>query len=368
MTIEGPMKMDYIINDYVFLENICNLNCHYCHIKKSPYERLNSELVIDGRRTNINDILIHTDNILRRFTTIINSPILKISGGEITIIPEIIDIIKKYSNIYEVIQILTNNYLVTPDFYDAINSLNNVHIQVSLDGHLFKMNRYRFLNEIQFNRSFQNLERLIKDYDIPLEINCVITDANCKYIKDYIEWLCKFNRIDLKLNLFPVNNYQKLLPSKEYISVLEDVILNYDNYSSILLPYIYMKELLNFMRRGKRQSNCLVPYAVIGTYDSGKLDICACSPDSPSIGNILNPYFEMSMVTSNYNSLYEDFKTSVPCYYSCINCYTHYEILSLFFKNLVSSDEMKSIPLYRGKRTLDQLDLIKSNIFFKHTS
>lgn len=363
MIFENFVKMNFLINDYVFLENICNLNCYYCHIKKISYQILNNKLVTDGKITDIEDILINTDNILKQQIEMIDSPILKISGGEISIIPEIISVIKKYDTQYDVIQVLTNNYFPAPNFYDTISLLKNIHIQVSLDGHLFEMNQYRFLNKIQFDNALKNLEILIQNYEFPLEINCVLTNINYKDIIGYIEWLSKFNRKDLKLNIFPVSHCKILFPPNECIPIFEEIISNYENYSSILPPRIYMKELLNFIMYGKRVSNCLVPYAVIGTYDTGKIDLCACSPELPSIGDISKSDFDKSKIISSCKALYNNILRPSPYHNSCIDCYTPYEILSLYFKGLISYNEIKSIPLYRGKKTLDRLELIKSNIF-----
>lgn len=367
MTINEPTNMVFLINDFVILENICNLNCRYCHIKKVPYKRLKNELYINGEKIDIVKILLNVDNILRQQNEMMDLPILKISGGEISIIPEIINVIKKYEKKYEVIQVLTNNYLPSCDFYDAMSSMENIHFQISLDGHLFEMNRCRFLNKRQFNQTLENLKILIRNYKFPLEINCVLTNANYWGIIDYIEWLSEFNRNDLKLNIFPVNNCKKLFPPKECIPILEKIISNYENYSSILLPRTYMKELVNFINCGKRVSNCLVPYAVIGTYDTGKLDMCACSPDLPTLGNILQDFDESNSISS-CDFVYQNILKNSPHYGACINCYTPYEILSLYFKSLISDDEMKTIPFYRAEKTLNRLKLIKSNIFLQSSN
>jgi len=355
-------KKKLLVNDYVILENICNLRCRYCKEEKIPWKRKGSTLFIGNIPMGVSEIIKRVNTVLEKVNAIIDTPILKISGGEITIIPEILEWISQIKNKYETIQILTNNYLIPENFYEKIIRMKNVQLQISLDGHTYEMNGYRFVNKKQFEKVIENFKILMEYSTNPVEINCVLSDINYKDLLNYLDWLMNFERNKLTLNIFPVRGIKMIKVPLSAVNNLKNVLINYQYYSKILPSYPYMEDLYNFVKHGERRSSCLIPYAVIGTYDTGNINLCTCSPSLPNLGNVFKDnLIEIANKIHNpvfYNSL----QINPPKYQICKECFIHYDIINLYLKNKIAENDLKDLPFYSGIKTIQRLKYIKTII------
>lgn len=355
------MKKKMLVTDYVIWEEICNLRCNYCKEKKVPWQRSAKTAWLGEQKYSIDNMLERVESVLALLEEAVDTPILKISGGEISLIPEIGTVLKKVKNRYETIQILTNGVAISPGFFETLAEVKNLHIQLSLDGHTYEMNRCRFSNKEQFNRTTENLKTLAQGYQMPLEINCALNPLNYKNLLEFVEWLQQLDRENLRLNIFPVRGIAGLTPPAESSVVFETLLEEYDNFQDVLLPYGYMEDLYRFLKYGQRKDNCLIPFAVLGAYDTGAVNLCTCSPLLPTLGNLLkdgpNCIRDKLLAENLYLPLKE---TPTPHYSTCRSCYIHYDIINLFFKDRVSEDEMANIPFYGGTQTQKRLTYLKS--------
>ena len=351
-----------LVNDYVILENICNLRCKYCKEEKIPWKRKGDILFIEDIPMKISEIIRKVNTVLEKVNVIIDTPILKVSGGEITIVPEILEWINQIKNKYETVQILTNNYLIPENFYEKIIRMKNLHLQISLDGHTYEMNRYRFVNKKQFEKVIKNFKILMEYSTIPVEINCVLSDINYRDLLNYLDWIMNFERNKLILNIFPVRGIKTIKVPVKAVNSLKKVLINYQYYSKILPPYPYMEELYNFVKYGERRSSCLIPYAVIGTYDTGDINLCTCSPTLPNLGNVFKDNL-MEIANKIHNPMfYNLLQTNPPKYQMCRECFIHYDIINLYLKNKITDTDLKNLPFYSGTKTIQRLKYIKTII------
>lgn len=360
---EKPMskKKLLLVNDYVIWENICNLKCKYCKEEKVTWKRKGDILYIGNSSIKVSDIIKKVNTILEKVNMIIDTPILKVSGGEITIIPEILEWINQIKDKYEIIQILTNNYLTPENLYEKIIRMGNIHLQISLDGHTYEMNRYRFANKKQFEKVIENFKTLMAYPNIPVEINCVLSDINYLTLLNYLEWIMNFDRDNLIVNIFPVRGVKGVKVPMEAVNSLKNILINYRYYSKILPPYPYIQSLYNFIKYQEKIS-CLIPYAVIGTYDTGNINLCTCSPTLPNLGNVLKNKL-MEITDKIYNpAFYKPLQTNPPKYKACKECFIHYDIINLYFKNRITENDLKHMPFYSGTKTIQRLKYIKKII------
>lgn len=355
-----PKKL--LVNDYVILENICNLRCKYCKEEKIPWKRKDNILFMGNVSIRISEIIKRVNTVLEKVNKIIDTPILKLSGGEITIIPELLDWVNEIKDKYETVQILTNNYLIPENFYEKIARMKNLQLQISLDGHTYEMNKYRFVNKKQFAMVIENFKVLMEYSTIPVEINCVLSDINHMNLLNYLDWIMSFGRNKIILNIFPVRGIKTIKVPLKASDNLKEVIINYQSYSKILPPYPYMKGLYNFVKHEGRKSSCLIPYAVIGTYDTGNINLCTCSPSLPNLGNGFKDNL-MEIANNIHNPVfYKALHAKPPKYRICKGCLIHYDIINLYFKDKITENDIRKLQFYGGTKTIKRLKHIKDII------
>ena len=137
-----------LMHDFVIGTEKCNLRCEYCMSQESPFK--------DENTKKTSNLHANAKQVLGFYRRYFDTPILKLSGGEILLIENIIDLITKESKFYETVIILTNGTIsISRDMLTRLKNLGNIQFQVSLDGHLFEMNSYRYKsNKILKFRTF----------------------------------------------------------------------------------------------------------------------------------------------------------------------------------------------------------------------
>lgn len=168
-------------------ELLCNLRCRYCWLTNDSAQtvRRNDALVtlpnVRGDKRplateGINDLYERVQQILINNQLSTRAPILKIAGGEILLLPEVIEAIREVDHLFRKIQILTNGTLFKKYNIDQGNPEKYL-FQVSLDGHTQDMNRERRFSDRNFQQIFDSLKEL-RRRGFNVEINTVLTDAN----------------------------------------------------------------------------------------------------------------------------------------------------------------------------------------------
>jgi MoaA/NifB/PqqE/SkfB family radical SAM enzyme len=286
---------------------------------------------------------------------VIESPIIKLSGGEISAVPStvrsnIIRLIEVASGRHEVVQVLTNNSSDSPWLLESLDSFPNIHLQISMDGHLQEMNIGRFGARVgTFRRAVGRIKSLLLGHSHPIEINCVISKYNAGQLIDFIRFISDYGRDDVRLNLFPVLNCTELDAFKEAKHSVERILESYDNWRNVLLPVPYYQHLYRYLETGKRDGACLVPMAVVGLYDTGQINLCPCNSESPLLGTI-----ERKKIPSFFAGQHRDLQDLMVGFDYCTRCFTHYDLLHLFLSGEITDSELASVPLFAGPKARER--------------
>jgi MoaA/NifB/PqqE/SkfB family radical SAM enzyme len=368
-------KIPLIINDLVIHEDICNSNCEYCLLDgsklKSERTIVREDGVLQFKKKDKNTLSYSKGSIfyekLNRMLDIMEEnfdiPILKISGGEIFLVNGIIDLFEDRASHYTVLQALTNGTLLNEEKVARMAEIKNLQVQFPLDGHTLDMNQCRVGTEKFQERLLRNLDLLIK-YHIPVEINCVLTKRNISNITDYLDFMLKYAG---KLTLFflPVRfkPAQDLFPSKEQIKDFHVILDNYDKYSSILPPRVYIDEVYKYMNNFKRELSCAIPLTIIQSFDDGFITPCA-NRWTTVMGNLLEDEPKKALDQFNNSKIYDlllntNEKEKV---YFCKKCFTPYDILNFYLTDMITVDELNSLKLFNSTHVNQNLLKIKESM------
>ncbi|MGA9347576.1 MAG: radical SAM protein [Anaerolineae bacterium] len=355
-----------IVHDHVLTDFICNLRCTYCPCEVDLIKRKGDMLYVRSSEyspayhESIGTFLERNQEVIRRSKRQKNTPILKVSGGEIFLIPEFMNMLPILADKYAVVQILTNGTLINPTIIEKLKAIPNIHIQVSLDGHTIEMNTHRFRNPRVLLLILNNLTLLSKA-NIPLEINCVLTTANTGGFFDFVK------DIDHRLREcivypFPVRSNPELFPHPDQIETFEQAFKeNFLSVKHLLPPIQYFHALIEFMKSGKRLKGCYVPHVVLATSGDGQLEACTCGPVK-SLGNVLATSVSEAFMRVGKDPCYDSVREPDLSPVCCHDCFTHYDIINLFMEGGISVRELKTMPFFNAPEVIDKLIAIKEEL------
>ena len=353
-----------LIHDHVVTDFLCNLRCKYCPCEVTLMKRKGDLVVMKDSpfgpayREPVAAALTRSNRVVSMIAQKIDMTVLKLSGGEIFLLPEFMAALPTLARKYPVVQILTNGTLINDRIIDSLSAMKNIHIQVSLDGHLIEMNRYRFRNSHLLSAILKNLQR-ISAAGIPIEVNSVLTNANIARWFEFAEQVSQ--RVSAgTVYPFPVRSHPELLPSKSELVQFEETFASrYLELRRILPPRAYFEGLIRFMRSGKRMGGCYVPHAVLGSSGDGRIDACTCGPVK-NLGNVLgegagNDPVEKIRTDRCYADVLKP-DLSPDC---CRDCFTHYDVINLFIEGYVSATELMEMPFFAVSGLIEELTRIK---------
>ncbi|WP_042682887.1 radical SAM protein [Anaerosalibacter massiliensis] len=271
-----PLKVD------IELTNNCNLNCKYCYV----------DLANDVNIKNIDlNLMVSLIDQLKEMGTLF----ITLTGGECTLHPNFMDIVKYAlkSNFY--IRVLTNGSTLTKKQImelDKISSKGLLGLDISI--HSFREEIFDDFtkNSGTFSKVINCINN-IKDTNIPLRLICNITNYNIQEISSIREF-CKNNNLDIVFNPIVYPTINKKSNEDFYINKLEIEKLIDNN---ILLP---RKSFCTALK-----SKCWIDY-------NGNVNVCEFIREST--GNIKNSKFKniWNELISNIN-LRESLKLDKEC-------------------------------------------------------
>ncbi len=354
--------MNFLMNDFIITPDLCNYKCDYCLYKEAPdWEKNNNsnriKTVYDKEGDN-KDFFIKTKGILEKYDSIFKTPILRICGGELFYIKDIMSFIEQIHGNYETVQIISNGHFLDDELLSRIKNLNNCILHISLDGHTLELNSRRLKNSAYQDRLINNIKNVIK-MGIPLEIATCLTDANTKRYEEMVSYFYGLEG-DVLLLPFPVRGEEckEFYPSSEDKEVFSRILSYFDNYKEILPPYKYLERLCSFFNDGRRREGCHIPKAIIQTFHNG--DITACCMDwSVKLGNATKD-LSSEIADSICNcKMYNLYSLTPPRLASCRTCFTVSEIINLYIDGQISVEDLQKMKLFAGKESLKLVESIK---------
>lgn len=340
-------------NDLVINENDCNQSCEYCLTGQSNLKREHEQQLIfqtPKRDTYAKDspLAIRLNTIVERTQRRFRTPFLKISGGEVFLVKNILDFVELMTERHEVVVLQTNAMLLVEEHVERLSKLKNLVVQVSLDSHLHPGNSYRIQDARLHAKAIAKIERLLST-SLNVEIYAVLTDRNVEGLVDFAQWLMQF---DSKPVLFPFPargpEAVQYAVRADQVGAIERFIDEAEPYWSVLPPRAYLVRLNEFMRAGERRFRCHLPRIVFSTFGDGILTAC------PNIwfndmGNVAGEEWAACLEKVGQGGIYPALLGAPPRLEACKRCFTPWDLLSMYFDSDVSLDEICATPSYRSQ-------------------
>jgi len=334
-----PDKLKQVFFDNCMYD-FCNFSCAYCRgTPKLP----NQNFRVPERERIAQSIAI-VDGF-------VDFGILKLSGyGEITLVrgyESLIDLPGKAK------QLITNGSLLLEERIDHLARIPDLTICLSLDGHITRMNHCRTgEDEEKLGRILRTL-KYISSKGIPLEINSVLTIYNSSSFGSFLDYLSSeienFVCFPFPVREFPTKKNSELKPTPQDADKFSRAALSH-KYRRYLPGQAYMERLVRFLITRKREWGCYVPHVNIGINPHGDLMACSCGPKE-ILGNI---FTDPESAFEHKARMGKD-----KVWQECENCFTHYEVLNLFFESSISLGELVRIPTFKSKEVRDKLSRLK---------
>ncbi len=372
------MKAEFVFNDQRIFDEFCNSRCKYCggfypsefrlnfnddKTLKMPVcwqKRIRDNQNLSKRipwRPKISDFFNLGKEVLAAVGKIADYKILKLSGGEIFLYDDIVGFIESINKNYAAIQLLTNGVALTPKKIDRLAALGNVYFQISLDGVSGKTNFARNGNDTAVEKILGNIKQILKN-NIGLEINCVLT----KYNTNSFEIMLRYFKGAKNFVLVPrpVRGGPRTILdfSDDQLQDFKKLVIGkYDLYSDILPPKEYLERLIDVMENGRRNWNCYVPFYVMGVDNYGDIGACTRTDDLPMIGNIFDNSRKIDKIFKS-NKNYAPASKPEPCSY----CIIQYEMMNLYTEGIIGQKEMEKIPSFKIPGVMARVDEIRKRL------
>lgn len=371
-----------IYQDQRIAEEFCNFKCEYCEgfyptefsLKKDKYGNLHvprewfekiakypfriKKYFHSGRSfKEFYDIALA---IMEESKKVMDTDVLKISGGELTINPDLSGFVEKVHSNYPMVQILSNGSNIRKEDIEKYKKMGNVSFQISLDGVSPEANYSKTHSAGMTKKVISNVDALLEN-GIGVEINCVLTKYNTDKFHEFLEHFKGAK--NLMIVPRPVRGEPRgvLDFTKEQLIIMKDCIsANYDEYSDILPPIEYFDRLFNIMESGQRSNSCYIPYFIQSIDGYGEYEKCPIGLLYEEDKNILNNSVNSNdiLINSSYNI---DNK-----YDSCNYCIIQYEMLNLFVEGLITEEELKKMPSLNNDLIISHINNIKHDIIEKN--
>lgn len=358
------MRRPWLVNDLVISEENCNMSCSYCLTDTSTFKESHREHPIRKPPKILNyhkDLKGILDRIMDRTLEHFDIPILKVSGGEVMLIKDIMDFFRREASRYKVLQILTNGIMLEESVLDEFRSWGNVVLQVSIDHHTLNGNQYRITKQSLQDRLLKRID-LVVQKGIPLELYCVLTDVNIHILDEFLEYLMRYKG-KVMIFPFPVRGPSRELfyPKQEQLVGIERILYNYDRYVGIVPPKAYFQRLLQFLKDGKRTFGCSLARMVFSTFSDGSITSC------PNIwfnhlGNLTTSDYGKVLDKIESSPFYKMIVVDKPRLSACKACFTPWDMLGLYIDGLITIDELCQSPTYQHPEIRYRLIELKEKI------
>lgn len=363
---------EVIYQDQRVAEEFCNFKCDYCEgfcpseynlatdkngnlkLPEQWYSNMNNYTekitkYFDPKR-NLDSFYKLFLDALEKTKEVLNTDILKVSGGEITLNRNLIEYVKKIHNNYSKIQILTNGFLLSKDVINECKKMKNICFQVSIDGIDYKSNYTKSHFENVTNRVIENIDYMV-ECGLGVEINCVLTKYNIDYFEKFLQ---KYKNADNFIIIpRPVRGLPKEVLNFDKIQIekFEKMInYNYNQYKDIIPSRKYFERLINIMKNDIRAYKCYIPYFVQSIDGYGNFEDCPIGLITDTKFNVL----EDNNCQIN-KKIFDNPKL-------CKNCTNQYEMFNLYVEDKIDENDLKKIPSLNSNIIIAHIQKIKKEI------
>lgn len=360
-----PYMKPLLANDLVIKEDNCNLSCQYCLTGQSNFKQQHlQQLIFKPPRPDLygseSELGRRLDRVVATTATDLSLPIIKLTGGEIFLVRGVMNFLRHLAMHFATVVIQTNGVLLEVGQLEEIRSWGNVCLQISLDAVSYEGNSYRSRSPQQHEQVIRMITRVMKA-NIPTEIYCVLNDRSLPYLKDTLQALrCYEDHV--VVHPFPVRGPDRSLffPRPDQVSVLHGLLERFDEFTGLLPPKAYLERLLRFFEEGGRTFRCHLPRFAFTTFDDGVLTSC---PNIwfNKVGNVLQE--DPRAVTGRITEIpfHRLLLAPQPRIDACKNCFTPWDMLSLYVDGEITLDELCRTPMYSAPASRQRINEIVKN-------
>jgi MoaA/NifB/PqqE/SkfB family radical SAM enzyme len=352
-------RLQYLMNDFVLQEHVCNLRCDYClnfeneNLKPGkpwqPTERIALKPGEFGWQ--------RAHQVLKRCRALADAPILRLAGGEVMAIRGALDFIAEVAPDWDRIQILTNATFLTRDI-GRLARIGNLNLCCSLDGHTPELNERRTGNPKWALRIIDGVQAAI-EAGVPVEIYTVLSATNVEAIYDFACWLRELpRRADVRLLPFPVRGKaaRKYLFRPTQTAALRRLRLEHAEFSEILPPSAYFDRLIAMAEGDARKWRCRVPLSFVQTFDDGVVAACSNCWAAP-LGNVIEDAAAFEQIgRANIHKL---FLRTPPRVNFCTGCFTPFDVVNVFLDGGCSLEDICQMDLYSSPAARTRLAALR---------
>lgn len=336
----------YALHDLVVRADVCNLRCSYCGlaVENVPPMALQDGLVglrgSDGKLIQMEPVsrVRESAESVARSVRENHAMALKISGGELSAVPQWMDLLFDLAGSLANVQLLSNGLALKPEMVHRITQTKHLVVQISLDGHTAQANQYRQLSQAGVERILGAI-RKIAQAGMRVEINVVLHNLNLSIFGAFAGWASAAMRGStgtIKLLPRPVRGPTAPAMRGDEAQIqafLEDLKTA---PAEVLPPQPYLDRLAELLRSGIRKWPCYVPYFVLGTDERGEIAVCTCGSHLGTAGFVhRSPQVLRDGPTFPPESAME----------KCADCMTQYEMFNLYIEGQITAEQCDIYPM-----------------------
>jgi len=223
-------------------------------------------------------------------------------------------------------------------------------------------NRYRTASKRLLETVLAAIARMV-ELSIPIEIYCVLTNANCGTIDSFVDYICEELRGKVYVSIFPVrgSGSSVFAPGSADLSGLSRLLSRYAVYRHVLPPLAFLEELYRILGGAKRLSRCYVPLIMFQSFEDGIVTPC---PNcwTVKLGNIIDSPQELAASSGSSRVVSLMCETS-PFFPFCKRCITDYHAFDLFFSGTIGVEDLCwNRPSLQGPRVQEALSDLRRQI------
>ncbi|MFN3656728.1 MAG: radical SAM protein [Pseudolabrys sp.] len=349
----------FLYHDLIIAGNWCNLKCSYCtSVADADYYGKDTSASRSRRGATIAvaDVLEMVDGMRRH----VDAPVMKVSGGELFLLANALELIEELSTRYAHVQVLTNGTELTRDLVVRIAALGNVSFNLSLDGHTPAMNAMRWRSANIGRRVDDAFAAMVAECD-RVEITSVISDANAGAFPDFLAHLqrqpAEFVVIPIPVRGIHADRLFTQETRVRFARLLRDL----GAYDDVLGPAAYCRALADFLehQQSQRRQRCHLAAAAIQLFDTGAVTPCPVGWTA-EIGNMKKEGADAVMQRVGVHTMYDLLTRDRPRVPVCRNCFSQADVLNLYIEGAIDLDEIARMPMYRSQPARARLKALRA--------
>ena len=353
---------EFLYHDLIIAGNWCNLKCQYCSSVADADEfghETSASRRGKGATIATAEVLDMVDALNRR----VDAPVIKLSGGELFLLANAVELIEALAERYDHVQVLTNGTELDPDIVERVAATGRCSFNLSLDGHTPGMNRHRWKSERIHARVMSAFAAIVATTG-RMEITAVISGANAPDFACFLDFLadqpCRIVTIPTPVRGLQALALFSLEERHAFAGALPGMVAR---RPEVLGPRAYYAALARFMasESGQRQHRCHLVKASVQLFDTGALTPCPVGW-TVALGNLKSDDPEIVLDEIGRHRMYDLLTRDPPRVPVCRTCFSQADIVNLYVEGAISDAEIAEMPLFSAPRARARLASLRRSV------